>query len=99
MADETPPLRMPRERPVPPLFAIGRRVAIAIAVVLVNWVVVLVERDGNRDAVDGHLSGVDALYYTTVTLSTTGYGDIAPVAYHSRLINAFIVTPARIGQH
>ncbi len=39
---------------------------------------------------------IDAIYYTTVTLSTTGYGDIAPVAPHARLINAFIITPARI---
>ena len=39
---------------------------------------------------------VDAIYYTTVTLSTTGYGDIAPVAPHTRLINAFVVTPLRI---
>jgi voltage-gated potassium channel len=39
---------------------------------------------------------VDAIYYTTVTLSTTGYGDIAPVEEHARLINAFIITPARI---
>ena len=39
---------------------------------------------------------VDSIYYTTVTLSTTGYGDIAPVAPHARLINAFVVTPLRI---
>ncbi len=39
---------------------------------------------------------VDAIYYTTVTLSTTGYGDIAPVEPHARLINAFVVTPLRI---
>ena len=39
---------------------------------------------------------VDSIYYTTVTLSTTGYGDIAPVAPHARLINAFVITPLRI---
>ena len=31
-----------------------------------------------------------------MTLSTTGYGDIAPVEPHARLINAFVVTPLRI---
>ena len=39
---------------------------------------------------------IDSIYYTTVTLSTTGYGDIAPVAEHARLINAFVITPLRI---
>src|SRR6478609_9473218 len=39
---------------------------------------------------------IDSIYYTTVTLSTTGYGDIAPVAPHARLINAFVITPLRI---
>src|SRR5262245_65582670 len=39
---------------------------------------------------------VDAVYYTTVTLSTTGYGDITPVTTSARLANAFIITPARI---
>jgi len=95
MAHETQPLRMPRSRSVPPMVAIGRRVAIAVGVVLLNWVVVLLERDGYRDAVDGHLSAVDALYYTTVTLSTTGYGDITPVTTSARLTNALVVTPMR----
>src|SRR5262245_51262510 len=39
---------------------------------------------------------VDAVYYTTVTLSTTGYGDITPVTTSARLANAFIITPLRI---
>jgi hypothetical protein len=59
--------------------AILRRVAIAVGLMLVNWLLVIVERDGYRDAVDGSVSVIDALYYTTVTLSTTGYGDITPV--------------------
>ena len=31
-----------------------------------------------------------------MTLSTTGYGDIAPVSDFARLVNAFVITPARI---
>ena len=45
---------------------------------------------------DREVTLVDSIYYATVTLSTTGYGDIAPFAPHSRLINAFVVTPLRI---
>ncbi len=86
---------MPRGATVAPLAAIGRRVGIALAVVLVNWGVVLLERDGYNDAADGHLSTIDALYYTTVTLSTTGYGDITPITTAARLTNALVVTPMR----
>ncbi len=39
---------------------------------------------------------VDAMYYTTVTLSTTGYGDISPYSTQARLVNVFVVTPLRI---
>src|SRR6188472_4241444 len=86
---------MPRGASVAPLNAIARRVGIALAVVLVNWGVVLLERDGYNDSADGHLSTIDALYYTTVTLSTTGYGDITPVTTAARLTNALVVTPMR----
>jgi voltage-gated potassium channel len=42
------------------------------------------------------VSFTDSIYYTTVTLSTTGYGDIAPYEDGARMVNAFIITPARI---
>ena len=75
--------------------AILRRVAVAVTIVLLNWGLVILERDGYTDAADGELSIVDALYYTTVTLSTTGYGDITPVTTGARLTNALLVTPMR----
>src|SRR5688572_610481 len=50
----------------------------------------------NNDLPDRGVGLIDSIYYTTVTLSTTGYGDIAPVEPHARLINAFVITPARI---
>ena len=31
-----------------------------------------------------------------MTITTTGYGDITPVAPHARMINAILVTPLRI---
>ncbi len=87
---------MPSSAPAPPIIAIGRRVAIAIAIVLLNWGVVLLEREGYQDSADGDVSVLDALYYTTVTLSTTGYGDITPVTDGARLTNALLVTPMRL---
>ena len=88
-------VRLPRGAPVAPTVAILRRVGIALAIVCVNWLIVVVEREGYRDSADGAVSVVDALYYTTVTLSTTGYGDITPVTTGARLTNALLVTPMR----
>jgi voltage-gated potassium channel len=89
-------LRLPHREPLPPYVAILRRVGIAVAIVAVNWVIVLLERGGYTDSADGTVSVVDALYYTTVTLSTTGYGDITPVSTGARLVNALVVTPMRL---
>ncbi|MGH8970705.1 MAG: potassium channel family protein [Actinomycetes bacterium] len=96
MPDPRSRLRLPSSPPLAPLVAIGRRVAVAVAIVVVNWVFVIIERDGYTDTADGEVSVIDALYYTTVTLSTTGYGDITPVTDSARLTNALLVTPMRL---
>jgi voltage-gated potassium channel len=82
-----------------PWWELSRRLLIAIGLLVFTVALVWFDRDGYRDVSDPTGRGVsliDAIYYTTVTLSTTGYGDITPVADHSRLINAFLVTPLRI---
>ncbi len=89
-------IRMPVTASSAPLLAIARRFGLALAVVLVNWALVVVERGSYTDNLDGEVSVVDALYYTTVTLSTTGYGDITPVTPGARLLNAVLVTPMRL---
>jgi len=76
--------------------AIARRFGFAISVVLVNWLLVVLERKSYTDNQDGVVSISDALYYTTVTLTTTGYGDITPVSTSARLVNALVVTPMRL---
>jgi hypothetical protein len=76
--------------------AIGRRLVVALALVALNWLIVLAEHGGYRDSYDGDVSTVDALYCTTVTLTTTGYGDITPVTTSARLVNAIVVTPMRL---
>ncbi|MBO9520818.1 MAG: NAD-binding protein [Nocardioidaceae bacterium] len=73
---------------------------LALGILVLTVLIVYVDRDSYRDNAHpraDRITLVDAIYYTTVTLSTTGYGDIAPVADHARLINAFLVTPLRIG--
>lgn len=90
-------LRLPRLTPRrTPLTSIALRLGLALLLLLVNWGLVLVESDQYTDNADGHVSVIDALYYTTVTLSTTGYGDITPVTEQARLVNALLVTPMRL---
>jgi voltage-gated potassium channel len=81
-----------------PWWRLTRRLLMAAAILIGTVLLVWFDRGGYRDANDptGRVGFVDAIYYTTVTLSTTGYGDIAPVSTAARLINAFVVTPARI---
>jgi voltage-gated potassium channel len=82
-----------------PWWQLGKRLLLALVILLGTVLIVYFDRAAYRDGNDPPNFGVglvDAIYYTTVTLSTTGYGDIAPVAAHARLINAFVITPLRI---
>ncbi len=58
--------------------------------------IVYADHEGYNDNSDGSVDFLDALYYATVTLSTTGYGDITPVSDGARLTNILVVTPLRV---
>jgi voltage-gated potassium channel len=79
-----------------PLRALGVRLIAAVSLVLFIVAVVYIDRDGYRDGNGDGLSLLDCFYYTVVSLSTTGYGDITPVSPEARLVNVLFVTPARI---
>ena len=81
---------------VGPVRAVLQRVVIALTVLTAVALLVWVDRDGYTDNSDGAVDLLDAFYYATVTLSTTGYGDITPVADGARLVNILVVTPLRI---
>lgn len=66
-------------------------VLVSIAV-LVHWL----DREGLRDSYDGETSFIDVIYFTMISITTTGYGDIAPVTPRARLFDALIVTPIRV---
>ena len=79
-----------------PLAAVGRRVGFAVGLLVFIAVVVLVGRDGYVDTADGTIGIIDALYYASVTVTTTGYGDISAVTQSTRLAALLLITPARI---
>lgn len=81
-----------------PWWELGRRILAAVAILVLTVLLVYLDRGGYADNGEvGAIDFIDAMYYTTVTLSTTGYGDIAPVSSQARLVNAFVITPLRIG--
>lgn len=75
-----------------------RRIALAIGLIVAVAVLLWFDRDGLRDNAKPEDSPgfVDVFYFTVVSLTTVGYGDITPVTDVARLINAIILTPIRI---
>jgi len=98
MANRSPrpfqPLRRASKLPV--WADVSGRLSLALAligfVILIHWL----DRAGLRDQIDGHISFLDVVYFTMISVTTTGFGDIVPVSDRSRLIEAVIVTPIRV---
>lgn len=81
---------------VSPLVVLSRRMIIALFILVATIAIVYFDRDGYHDDADNELSLLDAAYYATVTLSTTGYGDITPYSPNARLLNVLLITPMRV---
>jgi voltage-gated potassium channel len=79
-----------------PAVELLRRGLLALLLLLIVVLIVWIDRDSYTDNYDGRVDLIDAIYYATVTITTTGYGDITPVEPHARVISAVIVTPLRI---
>ena len=89
-------LRLRRRSTTPAWLSLAWRVLLALCLIGVavggHWI----DRAGLRDNTDGHVGFVDVLYFTMITVTTVGYGDIVPVTDRARLFDTFVVTPIRL---
>jgi voltage-gated potassium channel len=70
---------------------IGAAIALILFAALIHWF----DREGLVDHHDGHISFPDVVYFTMISVTTTGFGDIAPISDRARLIETVIITPIR----
>ncbi|MFI8824286.1 potassium channel family protein [Streptomyces sp. NPDC053431] len=89
-------IKLPRRVVEKPLRQVAKRLLMALGVLVVTVLIVYVDRSGYHDNADETVDFLDCVYYATVTLSTTGYGDIVPYSDSARLANVLLVTPLRV---
>ncbi|MFI2791277.1 potassium channel family protein, partial [Kitasatospora sp. NPDC018614] len=89
-------VKLPRKLVDRPIRQVGKRLAMALLVLLGTVLIVYADHGGYHDNADDSVDFLDAAYYSTVTLSTTGYGDITPVSDSARLTNILVITPLRV---
>ncbi|QZD94700.1 potassium channel family protein [Qipengyuania gelatinilytica] len=70
---------------------LGAALFLISIVVMIHWW----DREGLVDNLDGEVSFLDVIYFTMISITTTGFGDIAPISDRARLVEAVIVTPIR----
>ena len=70
---------------------IGMALLLISIVILIHWW----DRGGLVDNLDGEVSFTDIVYFTMISITTTGFGDIAPISDRARMVEAIIVTPIR----
>jgi voltage-gated potassium channel len=92
--EEAPILR--RQGRTPAWVALAWRAALAIALIGVALAGHWLDREGLRDNIDGKVSFIDVVYFTMITITTVGYGDIVPVTDRARMFDTFVVTPVRL---
>lgn len=79
-----------------PFDSVLRRVMLAVGILVASAVIVYLDRTGYRDSSGKPIGWLTSFYYATVTLSTTGYGDVVPVSDGARLANTLVITPLRV---
>jgi voltage-gated potassium channel len=89
-------LQLRRRSRLRPAAQLALRLAIMAALLALiigfHWM----ERESLKDTHDGEISFADIIYFTMISATTTGFGDIVPITEEARLFDALVVTPVRI---
>lgn len=96
MAGIEPVKALRRQRPGGQWRTLLFRFGLAFALIGLTFLVLWLDRDGLKDQIDGVITLVDVIYFTMVTVTTLGYGDIVPVTDRAKLIDTFFVAPMRL---
>jgi voltage-gated potassium channel len=72
------------------------RILLAFGLIGIALAVHWFDRDGLRQSSGEPISFTDVLYFTMITVTTVGYGDIVPVTTQARMFDTFVVTPIRL---
>lgn len=89
-------IKLPKRVVEQPLRQVSRRLLMALFVLCLTVLIVWMDRAGYHDNANEQVDFLDCVYYATVTLSTTGYGDIVPYSDSARLVNVLLITPLRV---
>jgi voltage-gated potassium channel len=87
-------IRFPSQE-ISPTRSLGVRLLIAVGLIMLMTAIAYLDRHGYRDIDNSDVTLLDCLYYSTVSITTTGYGDITPVTDTARLLTTFLVTQVR----
>lgn len=94
--DQTPHYHLYRPSRTPAWLALSWRALLAFALIGIALAVHWFDRDGLRQSSGAPVTFADILYFTMITVTTVGYGDIVPVTQQARLFDTFVVTPIRL---
>lgn len=85
-----------RQSRTPVWLALSWRALLALGLIGIALAVHWFDRDGLRQNSGEPVTFADILYFTMITVTTVGYGDIVPVTQQSRMFDTFVVTPIRL---
>ncbi len=94
--DDADHYRLRRLSRTPAWLALSWRALVALALIGIALAVHWFDRDGLRQNSGEPVTFADILYFTMITVTTVGYGDIVPVTQQARMFDTFVVTPIRL---
>lgn len=88
--------RLRRQSRTPAWLALSWRALAALGLLGIALAVHWFDRDGLRQNSGEPVTFADILYFTVITVTTVGYGDIVPVTQQARMFDTFVLTPIRL---